>query len=90
MSQGNLFEGGKLDGAGAGARVPDPADIRRRLGAVLETARQAERMPWGARDARMWQAVFPQMANWLPEGEAAALRLAFAAEMKRLQAAGLS
>lgn len=58
--------------------LPDPADIRARLYAVLDTARTAERMPWEPRKARMWQTVFPQMANWLPTDEADKLRLEFA------------
>jgi hypothetical protein len=64
--------------------VPDPEKVRRRLLALLDKARNAERMPWSERDARMWQIVFPNMANWLPEDEAAQLRLEFAREMERL------
>ena len=67
--------------------TPDPEVIRRRLNALLARARQARSMPWSARDARMWQTVFPNMANWLPTDEADELRLAFAAEMKRLDEA---
>ena len=68
--------------------APDVADVRRRLTGLLEMARGAARMPWSARDARMWQVVFPQMAGWLPEAEAGQMRLAFAREMERLRAAG--
>ncbi len=64
--------------------TPDPEVIRRRLNALLDRARQARSMPWSPRDARMWQTVFPNMANWLPVDEAEQLRSAFAAEMKRL------
>jgi len=32
----------------------------------------------------MWQAVFPNMAKWLPEPEADQLRFEFAQEMERL------
>jgi hypothetical protein len=39
------------------------------------------------RDARMWQSVFPNMANWLPDEEANQLRLEFAQEMERLRRA---
>jgi hypothetical protein len=42
-------------------------------------------MPWPERDARMWQTVFPNMANWLPADEAEQLRLEFAQEMERLK-----
>lgn len=65
--------------------LPDPEKVRRRLRALLETARSAERMPWPERDARMWEMAFPNMANWLPADEAAQLRLEFAQEMERLR-----
>ena len=67
--------------------VPDPEDVRRRLNAVLAKARAAESMPWPEREARMWQAVFPNMAKWLPDEEAEQLRFAFAHEMERLRRA---
>ena len=65
--------------------LPDPEKVRRRLLALLEKARSAETMPWPERDARMWQIVFPNMANWLPAEEAEQLRFEFAREMERLQ-----
>lgn len=65
----------------------DPQKIRLHLVTLLETARSAKTMPWPERDARMWQIVFPQMANWLPPDEAAQLRFAFAQEMQRLDRA---
>ena len=58
-----------------------------RLEAVLEKARAAKTMPWSEKDARMWQTIFPNMANWLPEDEANQLRLEFAREMERLRQA---
>ena len=67
--------------------LPDPEKVRRRMLALLEKARAAETMPWSERDARMWQIVFPNMANWLPEEEAQQLRFEFAREMERLQRA---
>jgi hypothetical protein len=66
---------------------PDPERARRKLLAVLATARAAKRMPWPEGEARMWQTVFPQMANWLPPDEAEQLRLAFAQELERLRSA---
>lgn len=66
---------------------PDPQIIRLRLHALLEKARTAEKMPWPEREARMWQTVFPQMTNWLPDNEAAQLRLEFETELERLKAA---
>ena len=99
MSQSNLFDGestlapaqtslfdcGQMEEEAPRSYLPDPDDIRRRLVGVLGKARRADRMPWSARDARIWQTVFPQMSNWLPEEEAKQLRLAFAQEIERLQ-----
>ncbi len=67
--------------------TPDPETIRRRLHALLDQVRQARSMPWSERDTRMWQTVFPNMANWLPDEEAGQLRFQFAREMERLRAA---
>ena len=67
--------------------VPDPEDVRQRMLVLLGKARAAKTMPWPEREARMWQTVFPNMANWLPEEEAAQLRFEFAREMERLRAA---
>jgi len=63
---------------------PEPEKIRKRLNRLLKTAREADSMPWNERDARMWQTVFPNMANWLPEEEAEQLRFEFRCEMERL------
>ena len=67
--------------------APDPEEVRQRLHSLLQLARQAKSMPWPERDVRMWQTVFPQMANWLPEEEANQLRFEFAQEIERLKAA---
>jgi hypothetical protein len=67
--------------------APDAEVIRRRLTDLLAVARRAQTMPWSERDARMWQTVFPQMANWLPNEEAEQLRFEFAQEIERLKAA---
>ena len=67
--------------------MPDPEDVRARLLGLLAVAREARTMPWPERDARMWQTVFPQMANWLPDDEANQLRFEFAQEIERLKAA---
>src|SRR5215217_5112367 len=67
--------------------MPDVETVRRRLNLLLDKARSAKEMPWSERDVRMWQIVFPNMANWLPEEEAEQLRFEFAREMQRLQRA---
>lgn len=86
--QFSLFGEGvdRLKTPGAPA-VDHPARARAKLRALLELARGARTMPWSDRDARMWQTVFPQMANWLPDEEAEQLRLDFAREIERLKAA---
>ena len=85
-AQGSLF------GVGEGrvtvptqGYLPDPEKVRQRLRLLLEKARSADRLPWSERDARMWQMVFPNMANWLPAEEAEQLRHEFAREMERLR-----
>jgi hypothetical protein len=67
--------------------VPDPEKVRQRLRSLLENARSAEKMPWPEHEARVWQIVFPNMANWLPDDEAEQLRFEFAREMERLRQA---
>ena len=71
--------------------APKPVDhetrARAKLNRVLAQARAAEKMPWDERNTRMWQTVFPQMANWLPPEEAEQLKLAFNREIERLKAA---
>ena len=87
-AQGSLFGTGE-DRMQVPVRssTPDPGDIRKRLNALLAKARAAQTMPWPERDARMWQTVFPNMANWLPEDEAEQLRRSFSREMERLASA---
>jgi len=54
---------------------------------MLAQARAAEGgSPWNERTTRLYQIIFPQMANWLPAEEAAQLRFDFAQEMSRLKA----
>lgn len=64
--------------------VPDPHEVRARLLAILDKVRNSQQMPWSEKDARMWQTVFPNMANWLPDDEANQLRFEFEREMVRL------
>ncbi len=86
--QFNLFgEGADRLQAPARSAVDHPTRARAKLTAVLATARAARTMPWSERDARMWQTVFPQMSNWLPEDEAAQLRFEFQREIERLKQA---
>jgi hypothetical protein len=88
LAQGSLFGIGddRLQ-APQQRLLPDPEKVRLRMKALIEKARSAEKMPWSERDARAWQIVFPNMANWLPHDEAEQLRFEFAQEMERLKAA---
>lgn len=61
--------------------------IRPKMLALLETARNAQTMPWPQRRAGVYEIIFPQMANWLPDEEANQLRFAFAQELERLKLA---
>jgi hypothetical protein len=62
----------------------DPDEVRQELHKILAEARAAQMIPWDAYHTGLYQTVFPQMANWLPDDEAAQLRAAFAAELVRL------
>lgn len=87
-AQQSLFgEGPERLSAPSQAFKADPERVRRKLMRVLGQARAAERLPWSEHETRMWQTVFPNMANWLPEDEARQLRFEFAREMERLRAA---
>jgi hypothetical protein len=87
--QHSLFgeSGDRIPNPAPPSHLPNPEDVRRRLQTLLAQAREADRMPWPERKARMWQIVFPQMANWLPDDEADQLRFEFAQEIERLKLA---
>jgi tRNA nucleotidyltransferase/poly(A) polymerase len=65
----------------------DPERVRARLSKILAEARAAETLPWDRGRLSLYQTIFPQMTNWLPDEEAAQLRFEFEAELKRLDAA---
>jgi len=67
--------------------TPKPDEVRARLHAMLAEMRAAERLPWDRKRAQLNAKIFPQMANWLPEDEAAQLCFEFEAELARLDAA---
>lgn len=89
--QGNLFKSNpqpSLFSEEAGAVVvrADPDAVRVKLHKVIALARASSSMPWDARRLRYWRTVVPQMSLWLPEDEAAQIRLDFEAEIERLSA----
>ena len=85
-AQLEMFEAeqAELFPAAPAVAYPDPERIRRRLARILGEARAAETMPWDLNQRRLYEKVVPQMCLSLPEDEAAQLRLAFEAEIKRL------
>jgi hypothetical protein len=90
QGQLNLFGESQADLPGTeGTAVyrADPDEVRAELLRVLAKARAAESFPWDSRRTLYWRTVFPQMTNWLPDEEAAQLRFAFEAEIRRLEAA---
>ncbi|HEV8392098.1 MAG TPA: hypothetical protein VGQ35_19750 [Dongiaceae bacterium] len=70
----------------APAYRPDPDKVRARLNRILAETR-ARTVPWDIGRASLYRTIFPQLTLWLPEDEAAQLRLEFETEMERLQSA---
>jgi hypothetical protein len=82
-AQPELFE----PGAAPPVYQPDLDKVRARLHKILAEARAAEKLPWDQDQLLVYRTIFPQMAGWLPEEEAAQLRFEFDTEMTRLKAA---
>lgn len=82
-SQSELFE----PDAAPPAYRPNLDEVRARLHKILAEARASERLPWDADKVLLYRTIFPHMAGWLPEEEAAQLRFDFDMEMTRLKAA---
>jgi len=66
--------------------VPSLEKVRAEVNKVLDKARIARDMPWTPKEVAFWKTVFPQMTNWLPEGEREQARAAFWEEITRLEA----
>lgn len=66
---------------------PDIDDVRARLYKILGEARAAAKLPWDRDKFLVYRNIFPQMTLWLPDEEGSQLRLEFAAEIARLEAA---
>ncbi|WP_066682978.1 hypothetical protein [Caulobacter sp. CCH9-E1] len=82
MSQLELF----IQPVVAEPTVPSVESIRERFESLLTTLRQAQVMPLSARDLAFWTVVTPQMSNWLPADEKAAVCQEFADQITRLGA----
>jgi hypothetical protein len=94
MTQSDLFGNATTQGElfGSVARekrewVVNADTVRVKMLMLLETARKADAMPWPPRKARVYETIFPQMANWLPHDEAEQLRFEFTQEIERLKLA---
>ncbi len=66
--------------------VPSVESIRERLAALLRSLRDADDMPLTARELAYWKVVTPQMSNWLPPEERAAVCAEFEEQVGRLEA----
>lgn len=66
---------------------PDPEKVRARLHRILDEAKAAPALPLEPARVSLYRTIFPQLTLWLPEEEAAQLRLEFETELTRLQAA---
>ena len=74
------------DKAPARTYEPNRDEIREDLAAILQSARGVTAdAPWDERTYRYNKVVFPQMARWLPDDEAAQLCFEFAAEIQRIE-----
>lgn len=83
-AQGELFAPSEMRKGWEPPKI-DPDDIRRRLNKMLDLARAADpAAPEPIESLRRHRVIFPQMANWLPQEEADALRALHRAEMERL------
>jgi hypothetical protein len=94
MTQIDLFghssDQGELFGKQAREKrewVVNADTVRAKMTLLLETARNAEAMPWPPRKAKVYETIFPQMANWLPDEEADQMTFEFARELERLKLA---
>ena len=91
LRQGDLFGDNQQDDLFEDRPTPvyraDPDEVRADLHKILAEARAARTMPWEPRRVSLYQTIFPQMSNWLPQDEAAQLCLEFETELARLQAA---
>lgn len=83
MSQLELF----IQPVVAQPTTPSVESVRERLQNLLKSLRGADVMPLTPRELAYWTVVTPQMSNWLPPEEKAAVCAEFDAHLARLQAA---
>ena len=85
-SQDDLFASAERREAASDAPCPDR--VRGKLAVILAAMRGAAAWPFPPERQRVYAVTVPQMCNWLPEDEAAAVCAEFAALTARLDAAG--
>jgi hypothetical protein len=51
------------------AKMPTADTVRPKLDAVLDELRSGKASAWSEAERRRWRVIFPQMCEWLPEGE---------------------
>lgn len=64
--------------------APSVDEVRSRLTHLLNTLKAADAMPLTDKQLRFWKTVVPQMSNWLPDEEKAAVCAEFDAQVARL------
>lgn len=89
--QGDLFSNDQPDDLSEDRPTPvyraDPDEVRADLYKIMAEIRAAQTMPWVPQRLKLYQTIFPQMTNWLPQDEAAQLCFEFESELARLKAA---
>jgi hypothetical protein len=50
-------------------KMPSADTVRSKLDAVLDQLRNGQALEWSEAERRRWRVIFPQMCDWLPEGE---------------------
>ena len=63
---------------------PDPEAVRRRMGKLPRTLREAEVMPLTDKELRFWRTVAPQTTRWLAPEERELPLAEFEAQLDRL------
>lgn len=92
---GFLLEGGRnpfeADYVVPYAEVPEgghtPETIRAHVMKVMKVVREAETMPFGARELRTYTGMMPYLCEWLKNGEGDALLAEFREHIERLKLA---
>lgn len=64
--------------------VPSADQVRARLESLMRTLREADTLPLTEKQLRFWRTVVPQMTNWLPAEEKAAVCAEFDGQVERL------